>query len=490
MRVTPMTSAPAKRPEIQPFTGLPGREAPERLLEHADLLSRWRQAVQRALTTHHLVTVASDLYRRLGWQPAALDALGVPVDLLTCFPEWRRASREPFVPGSSGLCLAPSGAAVPLGTLRLQLSPTRGTVPYALRLLRSLLRQLDPSTHFVVLVEPGADIGALARLALRFHPNAPSRVRFVPLHCISVFAQDNARATQDAAGHPVLMIPRAFRAGGARAEDELDPAAAQRAFDIPVRRSRLYWEGGNIVHDDTRCFVGVDTVAENAARLGLSHDEVVTLLAAEFGLPVAPLGRARSSRFDPTDDRRSSSGQSSFHLDLDLALLGRAGRARRPRALVADAARGLEFVDDVLGVRRLTEGHFLPPREIRRHLRAEYEASAEARHPLLLEYASDLAGHGYTVMGVPDLRIDPKMDVFRRVNLDFGFCNVLPGLHRGRPAVYHFISGVRVLDADARQRMRLARVEPVAVSTADVASALMQLQGGLHCCCGSLSTDG
>jgi hypothetical protein len=164
----------------------------------------------------------------------------------------------------------------------------------------------------------------------------------------------------------------------------------------------------------------------------------------------------------------------------------RFGRARRPRALVADAARGLDFVDDVLGVRRLIEGHFPPAREIRRHLRPEYDASAEARHPLLLEYASGLAEHGYTVLGVPDLRIDPKMDAFRRVNLDFGFCNILPGLRRRQASVYYFVSGVRALDADASHRIRLAGVEPVAVSTAEVASALMQLQGGLHCCCGSL----
>jgi len=414
----------------------------------------------------------------------------VPVDLLACFPEWQRGSRLPFVAGSSDLRLAPSGAAVPLGTLRLQMAPTAGTVPYTLLLLRALLRTVDPSVRFVVVVEPGADIAALDRLAARFHPSAPLRVRFVPLRCISVFAQDNARAMQDAQGSPVLFVPRAFRAGGLRAEDELDPAEAQRAFGIPVRRSRLYWEGGNIVHDDSRCFVGVDTVTENAARLGLSHDEVIALLTAEFGVQVSTLGRAATSRFDPEDERQCVSGQTSFHIDLDVALLGRFGRARQPRALVADAARGLDFADDVLRVRRFTEGHFLPSREIRRHLRAEYDASAEARHPLLLEYAGVLAAHDYRVVGVPDLRIDPRMDVFRRVNLDFGFCNVLPGLRRGKPAVYHFVSGVRALDTDAARRMRLAGVRPVPVATAEVASALMQLQGALHCCCGSLSTDG
>ena len=481
-----MTTSAPETPEIQTLAGITGALTPEQLLENADLLSRWRLAVRSALATRHLVAVASDLSRRFGWQPSALDALGVPVDLLTCFPDWRDGSRVPFLPGPSGLRFAPSGAAVPLGILRLQMSPTRGTVPYALLLLRALLHSLDPETRFVVVVEPGADIGALARLAARFHPGGPSRIRFVPLHCISVFAQDNARAMRDADANPVLLVPRAFRSGGARAEDELDPVDAEHAFGIPVRRSRLYWEGGNVVHDDTRCFVGVDTVSENVARLGLSHDEVVSLLAGEFGMPVTTLGRAEASRYDLADDRQCSSGQSSFHLDLDIALLGKFGRARRPRALVADAARGLDFVDDVLGVRRLMEGHFLPAREIRRHLRAEYEASAETRHPRLLEYASSVAAGGYQVIGVPDLRIDPKMDVFQRVNLDFGFCNVLPGLRGRKAAVYHFVSGVRALDADASKRIRHAGVEPVAVATAEVASALMQLQGGLHCCCGSL----
>ena len=99
---------------------------------------------------------------------------------------------------------------------------------------------------------------------------------------------------------------------------------------------------------------------------------------------------------------------------------------------------------------------------------------------------SGLAAQSYAVFGVPDLRVDPKMDVFRRVNLDFGFCNVLPGLRQGRPAVYHFVSGVRALDADASHRIRLTGAEPVAVASSEVASTLMQLQGGLHCCCGSL----
>jgi hypothetical protein len=77
------------------------------------------------------------------------------------------------------------------------------------------------------------------------------------------------------------------------------------------------------------------------------------------------------------------------------------------------------------------------------------------------------------------------MDVFKRVNLDFGYCNVLPGLRHGRPAVHYFRSGIRSLDGGAAARIQRAGVDAVPVSTPDVASALMLLQGGLHCCCGS-----
>ena len=473
-------------PELRALAAAGGTHSPQELLAHADLLDRSRLDVRRAISGHHLVTVAAELAAAFGFDCGSLEALGLPVDLLDCFPDWRHGSRVPFRPSDTGLTIAPAGAGVALDSIRLQLSPTPGSIPHALRLLRDALRSFDAATRFVVIVEPGADIDGLACLADRFGRQARSRVRFVPLACATVFAQDNALATRDAQGRAVLLVPRAFRAGESRAEDALDPEAAGRVLGIQVRRSRLYWEGGNIVHDVAASFVGVDTLAENTARLGLSPGETLSILSAELGVPVAALGRLEQARFDPIDNRTLTSGQASFHVDLDVALLGRFGRARRPRAIVADAARGLDFVDDVLAIRRLVEGHFLPARDMRRHVRAEYDACASARHPLLLEYGSTLEEHGYRVTGVPDLRIDPRMDVFRRVNLDFGFCNVMPGLRAGRPAVYHFVSGVRRLDADASACMRLAGVESVAVSNADVASALMVLQGGLHCCCGSL----
>jgi hypothetical protein len=456
------------------------------LADHQALLDTWRQAVRQTLATRHLVTVACELATLLDGDTESLAVLGVPVDLLDCFPRWRAGLSEPFEPPAGRMRLVPSGAAVPIGMLRLQLSPTPGSIPYALLLLRDLLRTLDANTSFVVVVEPGANVDELSRLAARFHRDAAARVRFVQLACISVFAQDNAKAARDRSGQPVLLVPRAFRRGSLRAEDELDPAQAQQALQVEVRHSRLYWEGGNIIHDDSRCFIGADTIAENATRLGLDAAQVTAIFESEFGLPVTVLGRLSDASFNASEERQTSSGQASFHIDLDVSLLGTLPRASRPRALVADAARGVDFVGDVLAVRRLVTGHFLPPAQLARHLRAEYEASAATRHPRLIEYAETLAAHGYRILGVPDLRIDPAMDICQRVSLDFGYCNVLPGLQNNRPSVAHFVSGVRSLDADASRCMRRAGVMPIAVSSPEVASALRLLQGGLRCCCGPI----
>lgn len=136
--------------EILRFAAIPALAEPERILETADLVQRVRAAIRRTLSTTHLVDVAWELAERRRWPLPTLGALGVPVDLLDCFPNWRRGSKTPCAPGSNDLRLAPCGAARPLGTLRLQLSPMPGTVAYALRLLRDLLRRVDRTTRFVV----------------------------------------------------------------------------------------------------------------------------------------------------------------------------------------------------------------------------------------------------------------------------------------------------------------------------------------------------
>lgn len=78
--------------------------------------------------------------------------------------------------------------------------------------------------------------------------------------------------------------------------------------------------------------IGADTVAENVTRLGLTRDEVVQIFAAELGWPVTVLGDAACDRFDHGRNGVNRSGQASYHVDLDVALLGRT-RAKGPAAL-------------------------------------------------------------------------------------------------------------------------------------------------------------
>ncbi|MBC8457377.1 MAG: hypothetical protein H8D67_05205, partial [Deltaproteobacteria bacterium] len=306
--------------------------------------------------------------------------------------------------------------------------------------------------------------------------------------CITVFAQDNAKAARDEQDNPVLITPRAFPRDTHRAEDELSPEEAERAFGIKVVRSRLYWEGGNIIHDAERYLIGVDTIAGNMARLGLTEHEVIESFSAEFGSEIIPIGDLSSTKFNVSKDGLEESGQASFHIDLDISLLGKFGRKRRPRVLIADPARGLDFLPAVLAHRELFSNHFVPSNRARELIAAEYDAFARERHPKLLAYCATLEELGYLVIGVPDLRIDPKENLFRTVNLDFSYCNVLPGLRRGRPAVYYLPWGIRALDMDAEKRFRKAGVEPVRVSSNfRIANALMKLHGGLHCFCGQLT---
>jgi hypothetical protein len=94
-------------------------------------------------------------------------------------------------------------------------------------------------------------------------------------------------------------------------------------------------------------------------RLGLTRQEVLHSFEAELGAKVTPIGDISRARFDIASDGMAPSGQASFHLDLDISLLGVFGRNRHPRALVADAARGLDVLPAVLAHSRLFPDQFV-----------------------------------------------------------------------------------------------------------------------------------
>jgi hypothetical protein len=152
----------------------------------------------------------------------------------------------------------------------------------------------------------------------------------------------------------------------------------------------------------------------------------------------------------------------------------------------ADPARGLDLLPAVLARRSLYANHFLSSQRAQEVVRAGYDAYARERHPKLLAYSAVLEKCGYRVVGVPDLRINPEENLFRQVNLDFSYCNVLPGLRRGRPTVHYLPSGIRRLDEEAARKMRQTGADTVPVSSPRIANLLMSLSGGLHCFCGPL----
>jgi len=69
---------------------------------------------------------------------------------------------------------------------------------------------------------------------------------------------------------------------------------------------------------------------------------------------------------------------------------------------------------------------------------------------------------------------------------DFVYCNVLPGLNRGRESVHYTPWGVPRLDAAAERAFRSAGVRPVRVTRSGyLATAMMDQSAGLRCFCGT-----
>ncbi len=203
-----------------------------KLATHTDTLEQARKLCRAALAETHLVKVAHTLSKDLGAKKEDLAAAGLPIDLLQFFPNWRRGSRAGFKPRSFGLRPTPTGAGKPLGTLRLQLSHHPGYIPYALILIRDLLRNTDSSVPVIVMVNQGTDLAEMQTLINSFHPSARKRVRLIEGKANTAFAQDNARSARDQDGNPVMYIPRDFSKGKNRQDDALSETEAQRQYGV------------------------------------------------------------------------------------------------------------------------------------------------------------------------------------------------------------------------------------------------------------------
>jgi hypothetical protein len=448
----------------------------------AGLLTLTRQALGRT----HLVELAAVFSRELHLGPEELRALRLPVDLLDAFPHWRSGSTEGFHLPRARLALAAEAAERPIPALRVHVAPFTGDTPIVLSLLADLDRRLDPATQVMTLVDADTNPLEIRRLA-RAAVGRSGRVRFVGADFGTIFARDNAMAAADARGRPVLIVPRTLRTPLERDARPLDIRATERLLGVRVVRSRLHWQGGNVLFDgDTRA-VGADTVAENATRLGLAPREVTAIFAAELGHEVTVLGDPARGRFDDERNGMRASGQASYHLDLAVALRGRT-RAHGPAALVADLQAGLDFLPAVL--RHTVHGAppYLATTRGRSLLAAEYRLTARQRTPMLTSYADALTRRGYRVVRVPQLQTrGTQAGPGGLPGRDVVYCNVLPGLNRGTPAVHYTPWGIPSLDAAAAAAFRAAGVRPVPVSRSGyLASAMMDRASGLRCFCGTL----
>lgn len=432
----------------------------------------------------HVTAVAGALRRATGATESELGDLGIPVDVLACFPGWRSGSRS-FKPPRLGLSLAPAGASEPLQGIRLQLSPRSSEIPGAFKLLRGLLRVTEPTVQFALVVQPHANLSDVARVIATFGDRHRSRVRLAEIPTSTTFARDNALSMRQADGTPVLLIPRDFATGTHRNADALSVDQASEALGIRIVRSMLWWEGGNILHDRHACMIGADTVRQNIARLGLSAEQVLRAFAAELGTQVHVLGNLSESHWDDDHDRCARSGQASFHIDLDVALLGRFGRRRKPTALIADPARGLDHLAATLRNTRLIAGSFLPRAQALSNIEDQYEDYARVRQSMLFAYCDALEALGYRVVGMPDLRMPEGARALTSANTHFSYCNVVACACRGRPTVYYLPWGIRSIDEAAREQYARAGVTAIpAVRGGELANHFMQLDGGLHCLCG------
>jgi hypothetical protein len=470
---------------VRAFKSEFGKAARARALRHDSTVVGLLSLTRRALARTHLVHVASTLGRELGFGPDQLGALKIPVDLLNLFPGWRSGSTSGFRPPHSRLVLLPESCARPIGALRLQVSPAAGPVAIAATMLGDLRRTLDPAVRIVTLLDPDTDAREIRRLA-RVVVGRPRRMQFQTVDFASVFARDNAMAAHDLRGRPVLVIPRAFRITLGDDVRPLDAAAATRRLGVRVVWSRLYWHGGNILFDGETLAIGADTIAENTTRLGLARHEVIAILSAELGHPVTVLGDAAEGRFDHDRNRMTSSGQASYHVDLDVALLGRTPRHDKT-ALVADLGLGLDLLPAALERGDRFGPPYLSSAKAKALIAREYRRTARRHGPVLEAYSRSLASSGYRVVRVPQLQTrETENGVGGLPGQDVVYCNVLPGLNRGRPSVHYAPWGVPRLDAAAEQAFLDAGVQPVRVSrTPYLASAMMSLAAGLRCFCGT-----
>lgn len=319
--------------------------------------------------------------------------------------------------------------------------------------LIDLCTRLPQDVHFEVVAE---GLAAVALPALLAEWELPlERIRIHPLHLhatpeqiyhpMTMWARDAAVLLRTADQREVLLLPRSFR-GDCQVDPKLNrhvvqgtgaaPACLSRCLpDLLVRRSRLGFEGGDVVASRQSVIIGGEVVARNMSELKLTKNEVLELFREQFGLPVTVV-----------------SPPPEFHLDLGFTFLDDHTIA------VADPGEGL----------RLAEG--MP--ELARLVQATLDKGVTEKYQ---RAARQLTAEGFQVVRLPNLCGVGLSTPYLTYN------NVLLENYAGLKRVYLPVYNVPPLDDCAREIYRSHGFQVVDMPSARLST---KLWGAVRCATG------
>ena len=270
-------------------------------------------------------------------------------------------------------------------------------------LVTNLVNGFPSSTRFFILTNDRAAFPVT-------RTDQPNRIRFLDLpfeNLITIWPQDPFLVLTEPGGAVTLLTSKEFE----RADDAMMANIIAWDGAYGVQPSDLFFEGGNIVSDRERVFIGANTIRQNATELRLEEPEVVRRFEEELGRPVLVVGAVP---------------QAVSHIDVALTPLG-AGRLA-----LADAAAGARIAEralkedpgSVAAFEAWTEDHFfgdpsireipgvkgpLTAPDVRGRTREMIDWSRKLA-PLFDHLAKSLEQHGYRVERIPWLFGGPDID--------------------------------------------------------------------------------
>lgn len=319
-------------------------------------------------------------------------------------------------------------------------------------MLLDVLTRLEPQVN-VHVVADGLAAKALPRMLKEWDIPAPERINVHALHVAStpellyepmtMWARDGALLLKTVEGQSVLLLPKSFR-GDTQVDPKLNrlivqgtgvaPARLQEALpDLIVRRSDLYFEGGDVVASNTAALVGAHTVARNMTEYKQTCEQILQRFSQLLGVPTQVV--------DPQPD---------FHIDL-----------------------GVTFLDDqTLAVADPAAGMRLAPQ-----LKTPVEQTLEKGLVDKYERALSKLANSYKVVRIPTLAGLGLMTPYYTYN------NVLIESYEKVKRVYMPVYDVPALDESARQIYREQGFQVIDMPSARLST---KLWGALRCATGEL----